>query len=177
MLKKTLIALALAPTLAFAAGGGSDNPPKTTTTTAECTDGQVWDEKTKTCVAPKESRLDDDLLYRAAREFAYAGAYGHAVDALEAMSDQNEDRVLASLGFAWRGLGDAEKSHAYYALALKQNPDNLLARSYLGQAFVAEGKIDLARAQLTEIRQRGGRQTWPEFSLREAIRTGQGYSY
>jgi hypothetical protein len=39
------------------------------------------------------------------------------------------------------------------------------------------GQTEAARAQLGEIRARGGRQTWPEIALRNALRSGVGYSY
>lgn len=172
-----IAAAILAPALAFAAGGDDKSPPKPTKTTTECNDGTVWDEKSKSCVAPKESRLDDDVLYRAAREFAYAGQYQHAIDALAAMSDPTEDRVLTYLGFAHRQSGETELGMAYYQQAIAKNPGNLLARSYMGQAYVKLGALELARAQLVEIQERGGRLTWAETSLRTAIESGKGHSY
>ena len=39
------------------------------------------------------------------------------------------------------------------------------------------GEMELAQAQLSEIRARGGRQTWPELSLRLAIQNGGTFSY
>ncbi|MEM8582143.1 MAG: tetratricopeptide repeat protein, partial [Pseudomonadota bacterium] len=65
----------------------------------------------------------------------------------------------------------------YYEQALAADPDNLLARSYLGQGFVAVGNLTAARAQLQEIRARGGRETWAEFALETSIRTSRGYAY
>ena len=177
MRKLAIAATLTLPAIAYAAGGGDDRPPKPTKTTTECTNGLVWDDKLKVCVAPKESRLDDDALYGAAREFAYAGQYEHALEALAAMSDPTEDRVLTYLGFAHREAGNVALGMEYYEQAIARNPDNLLARSYMGQAFVKLGALDKARAQLTEIRVRGGRLTWAEFSLASAIRSGQGYSY
>jgi len=40
---------------------------------------------------------------------------------------------------------------------LTEDPDNTLARSYLGQAHVAQGDLGAARDQLRQIRARGGR--------------------
>ncbi len=172
-----IAAFVLAPGLALAAGGGDDKPPKSTKTTTECTEGLVWDDKTQACVALQDSRLDDDGLYGAARELAYAGRYEDAITALRAMSDPEDDRVLTTLGFAYRKAGDLDRGMGYYQQALAKNPDNLLARSYMGQALVEMGEITLARAELSEIRRRGGRQTWAEISLRTAIESGQGFSY
>lgn len=165
------------PGLALAAGSDDTNPPTTTQTTQSCKGVQVWDEKTQKCVNPKKSALDADTLYAAVRELAYAGRYVDAQGVLAAMPDQADDRVLTYWGFTHRKMGHAALAQAFYDEALSRNPDNLLARSYMGQGLVAEGKIDGAIAQWREIRARGGEGSWAESSLRAAIRTGSGYSY
>ena len=81
------------------------------------------------------------------------------------------------MGFTERKLGRRDSAMGYYKAALSANPDNLLARSYMGQSFVETGDMELAAAQLTEIRTRGGRNTWPEVSLRLAMQSGQGFAY
>jgi hypothetical protein len=155
----------------------TDSPPEPTPTTTVCTGGKVWDHDEGACVDVREGRLDDDTLYEAAREFAYAGLYGHALAALEAMEDRRSDRVLTYMGFTVRKSGDAERGLAYYAAALEANPENLLARAYLGQGLVELGDMDGAEAQLAEIRARGGAGTWPEIALMGAIRTGAAFGY
>ena len=65
----------------------------------------------------------------------------------------------------------------FYEQAIAANPDNMLARSYMAQGFVAEGRTDEAIAQWREIKARGGEGSWAEASLRKAIRTGMTYSY
>ncbi len=177
MFKHALIAALSFPAAAFAVGLDDSDPPKPTETTQTCTDGTIWDESSKSCVLIKDSRLDDDTRYRAAREFAYAGAYDHALQTLAAMSDQNDDRVLTYLGFTNRKLGNAELAHRLYQKALATNPDNLLARSYMGQGYAEAGHVDLAWRQLKEIRARGGAGTWAETALIHAIQTGSGYNY
>ncbi|MEL7116772.1 MAG: hypothetical protein AAGP08_14525, partial [Pseudomonadota bacterium] len=137
----------LFPVAAFAAGGGDSTPPKPTSTTLQCTDGKVASVDGKSCVAPQSGSLDDDTLYRAVREFAYAGQYIHAQEALAAMSDQTDDRVLTYMGFTHRKMGDTALGNAYYRQAIAANPDNLLARSYMGQGFVAEGDLVAAYEQ------------------------------
>jgi hypothetical protein len=57
------------------------------------------------------------------------------------------------------------------------NPANILARSYMGQGFVQEGRIPEALAQLRLIRDHGGSGTWAEASLRKSIAAGQTYNY
>jgi tetratricopeptide (TPR) repeat protein len=176
-LRASLAALILAPGLALAAGSSDSEPPTPTATTTECEAGKVWDEKTSACLDVKSDLLDDDTLYRAARELAWAGRPEEALIAIAQMSNQSEDRVLTYKGFANRKAGRIEEGMAFYAAALAQNPDNLLARSYMGQGLVDQGETELARAQLTEIVARGGAGSWAEASLRTAIATGVTYTY
>ena len=165
------------PFAAFAAGSDDNEPPTQTNTTKTCTDGKVWDEKTQSCQDAKSGLLDDDTLFKAAREFAYAGQPQNALNALAAMKEGESDRVLTYLGFANRKAGNLEIGLGYYDKALERNPDNLLARSYYGQALVEMGEMQLAQAQLDAIIARGGEGGWPATSLAEAIRTGQTTNY
>ena len=169
--------LIAAPVVAMAVGSESDTPPTPTDTTKTCTNGMIWDADSKSCVEPTDSSLNDRDRMDAVRELAYAGRIHDAERVLDAMTDQTADGVLTYRGFTARKAGRVDEAHEWYARALEANPDNLLARSYLGQAHVAEGNIQLAQAQLSEIRQRGGRTSWAELSLRMAIRSGSGYSY
>ncbi len=162
---------------AFAAGGDTTAPPKPTQTTTTCKDGEVWDEKTKLCTAPEDARLNEDTRFDAVRELAYADRPEDALRVLASMHEGETDRVLTYLGFANRKAGRFEQGLAFYAQALAKNPDNILARSYLGQAYVDMGETALATAELDEIRARGGIGGWAEASLRQALVTGQTISY
>lgn len=167
-------ALAL-PTFAFAAGG--DDEPKPTKTSKDCKGVRVWDQQKQRCVRPRKSSLDDGQLYQAVRELAYAGRYLDAQGVLDAMSDQSDDRVLTYRGFTARKLGNLELANVYYQQAIDANPDNILARSYMGQGLVTAGDKVAAMTQLREIVARGGAGTWAETSLREAIQSGTTYNY
>ncbi|MBE3640183.1 tetratricopeptide repeat protein [Mangrovicoccus algicola] len=173
-----LAALILAaPIAVLAAGSDMTTPPVSTETTRTCTDGMVWSDRKGACIAPQSGALDDDVLYGAVREFAYAGQYGDAAAALDAMSDQHDDRVLTYRGFIARKSGDVAGGMQWYRAALSANPDNLLVRSYMGQGLVESGDPAGARDQLAEIRLRGGAGSWAELALARAIRTGHGFSY
>lgn len=165
------------PIFAFAAGSDNAEPPKPTETTTECKKGEVWDEKTKACLKADGATLDDDTRFDAVRELAYAGRPEEALAILATMHEGKTDRVLTYLGFANRKAGRVELGLEYYAAALAQNPDNILARSYLGQAYVGMGETGLARAELQEIRNRGGAGTWAETVLAEAVISGKTASY
>ncbi|WP_158964680.1 tetratricopeptide repeat protein [Chachezhania sediminis] len=165
----------IVPSVAFAAGDGA--APKPSKTTKSCKNGQVWDKKSKSCVNPSHHGLDEDTLYQAARELAYDGQYQAAQHVLASMADPQSDRALTYWGFTYRKMGQIETANAFYEQAIAKNPDNILARSYMAQGFVTEGRTDDAIAQWREIKARGGEGTWAEASLREAIRTGMTYNY
>lgn len=175
----TGLVLSLSPNLGWAAGGdgGSEGEPTPTQTSKDCKKTEIWDEKAKKCAPAQESRFDDDTRYRAVRELAWSGQPERALLVLATMSEGDSDRVLTYKGFAHRKAGRLKVGLKHYARALDQNPDNILARSYLGQAYVEMNKLDLARAELSEIRARGGAGSWAEASLAKAIKSGKTYGY
>lgn len=178
MIKTLLLAIALSiPSAAFAAGSSNDSPPEKTKTSMKCKDGKVWDKETKKCLDAKSDLLSDDIRYSAVRELAYAGRYAQVQTVLAAMSDQADTRVLTYYGFTNRKSGNVELGMSYYKKALAVDPNNLLARSYMGQGLVESGDKLGAKLQLEEIRNRGGQGRWPEVALARTIESGIGYNY
>lgn len=139
-------------------------PPTPTETTTDCADGLIYDDATKACVAPEDASDDQAALYLDARELAWAGRLDDATRVLARMVET--DKTLTYQGFVARKSGDWISAEAFYLAALEANPNNLLARSYYGQGLADAGLIEAAKNQLSEIRQRGGRQTWSEVALR-----------
>lgn len=175
---RLLFVLAVAlPGFALAAGGESSGAPKPTNTTKTCKGVKVWEKAKGRCVNPRNSSLSPDALIGAVRELAYAGRFLDAQGVLKAMPDQRDDLVLTYWGFTHRKLGHPKLANTFYARAISQNPDNHLARSYMGQGLVESGQMAQALAQWKEIRKRGGTDTWAEVSLRTALESGQTYSY
>ncbi len=165
-----IAAIAVAvPNTGLAVGSETQTPPAQTETTATCSDGQIWDADKQECGAAQESGLTDDVLFDAAREFAHAGQYEHALNALDAMLEENTARILNYRGFANRKAGRHELGMSYYRRALALDPDHHMARSYMGQALAERGDLSGARMQLREIRARGGRDSWAYESLRLAL--------
>ena len=170
-------AIALLPTMAFAVGSGSDEAPKPSETVENCDEGLVFDIATQTCMTAEESTNDDTAMMNDVRSLSHAGRHDDALAILALMPDQADDLVLTYLGFNHRKAGNIELGMAFYQQALAVNPDNILARSYMGQALAERDNMYAAMTQLSEIQQRGGRGTWAERALLTAISTGKGYSY
>ncbi|WP_187431252.1 hypothetical protein ROLI_027870 [Roseobacter fucihabitans] len=174
MMRIALGAALLFPTTLLAAGGGNDEPP--IKPAISCEGAQVFDERIRRCVDSKESSLERDQLYQTVRQLAYAGRYEDAQVVLSAMAADDPGR-LTYMGFTHRKLGNVALGNTYYERAIAQDPANILARSYMGQGFVASGDIEAAKVQLRAIRAHGGTGSWSETSLRKAIATGATYSY
>lgn len=149
-----LLALPLLGTPAFAAGGGGGGGGGGPTV-QKCKQGQVWDKGKKKCVA-KSSQLDDDSIYEAGRDLAYAGRYDEAIEVLTMAKDKTDPRVLNFLGYSHRKSGRVEVGLGYYQEALRNNPDYTLVREYLGEAHLQLGDVASAREQLGEIKKRCG---------------------
>lgn len=159
-----LVPLALAFTLAiaapaFAAGGGGDggggssgggggnNSPSV----KQCKKGQVWNKKTKKCVKVQSGVLTDEELYQQGRALAKESRYDWAIEVLSAIQDQEDPRVLNYLGYSNRKAGRLDIGITYYQKALAIDPNFNLAREYLGEGYLAAGRVDLAMAQLEAI--------------------------
>ncbi len=134
---------------AFAAGGGSSTPT--------CKEGEVYNKEKKVCEPAKQGSTEDEKLFETGRALAYAGRYGEAIEMLGLISQKNDPRVLNMLGFAHRKSGRIEVGLGYYEEALTLNPDFVLAREYMGEAYLTLGQTDKARAQLSEIEKRCGK--------------------
>ena len=132
-------------------GGGGNNQ------TVTCTNGKVWDRNKKKCVPPKNSSLDDNGLYEAARDLAYNRRYEEAITVLKLAKDQNDPRILNYLGYSNRKLGRIHEGLAYYSAALKEDPDYTLVMEYMGEAFLQLDQVDKARNMLSEIEKRCGK--------------------
>jgi len=174
LLRATLVAgflIGLGGGAALAAGSEDDEtkPPPKTETTTKCADGKVWDKDKKECVEAQKSGFNDNQLFDAAREFAYAGQYENALKVLRLAKNQNDPRILNYLGYANRKAGRMELGMSYYRKALQADENYILARSYMGQALLEQGDVQGARIQLVEIRDRGGENTWAFRALLQSL--------
>lgn len=164
--------MASGSSMTFAAGGdsggGAPVPVK------KCKKGEVpkkvgiiWK-----CVKVETGILPDEELYQQGRALAKAGEYEWALQVLAAIQNQNDPRVLNYTGYSNRKAGRLEIGITYYRKALAIDPNFVLAREYLGEGYVAAGRIDLAKLELNEIKTRAGTGSEEYQDLSKAIATG-----
>lgn len=154
----------------FAAGsGGSDASPADT----GCKKGEVWDKNRKKCVKAQSGVLPDEDLYQQGRSLAKQGRYDWAITVLGLVQNGEDPRVLNYIGYSHRKAGRLEIGITYYRKALGIDPEFNLAREYLGEGYLAAGRIDLARAELDAIARSCGTGCEEYRDLAEAIATAE----
>ncbi|MBW0001968.1 MAG: hypothetical protein JO216_00660 [Hyphomicrobiales bacterium] len=155
MLKKSdMIAMALGVVLgaaatvpAFAAGGGGDPPPPPT-----CAKGQVYSAKKNACVKAERGALPDEEMTQYAYALAKQDRFQEALNMLDLLENPNTPKALNYRGFATRKLGHTEEGISYYLKSVALDPNYAQVREYLGEAYVIQGKLDLANSQLATIK-------------------------
>lgn len=177
LITTSIIALTLAAAPSFAAGTQAPAAPTVSPTQMMCKTGEVvktikvkGKKTVKKCVKATAGIIPNEDLYQQGRLLAKQGEYDWAITVLAASTDQNDPNVLNYMGYANRKAGRLDIALTYYQKALAINPDFVLAREYLGEGYVAAGKLDLAKAQLNEIGKRGGMDSEEYLDLAKAIK-------
>lgn len=138
----------LVATFALAASSGGDT--SSGTSAPACSTGYVWNAQKGQCEKATSSNMDDKTLYTQGRDLALAGRYQEALDALQAVKNQ-DSMVLTMIGYSKRKMGNYDEGLAYYRKALALDPENVNTHEYLGEAYVEKGKLDLAQAELEKV--------------------------
>ncbi len=151
MLKFTVLGLGALLALSTASFAAGDDNATDSTVTHKCKKGEVWDKTKKKCVKTQSGILPDEDLYQQGRALAKAGQYDWAIEVLATVQNQQDPRVLNYTGYSHRKAGRLEIGITYYRQALAIDPGFNLAREYLGEGYIAAGRIDLAQNELAAI--------------------------
>ena len=134
------------------AAAGSRRPAKAKQTDlTTCEPGQVWERKQHKCLAKRSGVLPDPELTEYAYALAKAERYQEALDVLDMLDNPNTPRALNYRGYATRKLGQTDEGIGYYLKSVALDPTYPQVREYLGEAYVIQGKFDLAKDQLATI--------------------------
>ena len=116
-----------------------------------CFPGQVRDTEHQKCLERRAGVLPDPDLTEYAVALAGAGRYEEAIDVLDLLENPNTPVALNYRGYATRKLGRTDEGISYYLKSIALDPAYPQVREYLGEAYVIEGKYDLAKEQLATI--------------------------
>lgn len=136
---------------ALASGGGGDDDEKSKAA-PDCPPGQVRDSAEQRCLEQTSSLLPDADRSAYAYRLAKAGRYLEALALLDTLRQPNTAEALNYRGYATRKLGRVNEGIGYYLQAVRLDPKYAKVREYLGEAYVSQGRLDLAREQLQDIR-------------------------
>jgi tetratricopeptide (TPR) repeat protein len=107
------------------------------------------------CVGAARAEMSDEELFYAGYWLAKSGRYAEALTYLN-LARSKDARVLTYIGFATRKQGDVDKALPIYAAALQKDPNFVVARAYLGEAYLTKKQPARAKAELAEIANRCG---------------------
>jgi tetratricopeptide (TPR) repeat protein len=144
--------LLIAAALSLGAPVFAKGEPKAT----DCSKLKKGSAEWKKCTGGLRDDMTDQEIYYSGYWLARTGQYAEALQFLNKAKVQDE-RILTYIGFATRKLGDHDTAMGFYGRALAMNPNYTVARAYLGEAFLAQGDVAKAKAELAEIATRCGK--------------------
>lgn len=139
------------------------------TSTPTCAKGEAWDSKAGKCVKRNASALPDEDLANYAYALTQEGRFAEAIEVLDTLQQPKTAKALNYRGYATRKMGKTEEGIGYYLQSVALDPRYAQVREYLGEAYVIQGKVDLAREQLKIIEGLCGTQCEEYEDLAEAI--------
>jgi len=116
-----------------------------------CDKGLVYDAKKKKCIIKRSGVLPDGDLTEYAFALTRADRHQEAIDVLDLLENPNTPLALNCRGYATRKLGRTDEGISYYLRSVALDPAYPQVREYLGEAYVIQGKFDLAKEQLATI--------------------------
>jgi tetratricopeptide (TPR) repeat protein len=125
------------------------------------------------CVqAARDVLPDEDVT-----EYAYALAkherYSEALAMLDLLDNPNTPVALNYRGYATRKLGRTDEGIGYYLKSVALDPKYTQVREYLGEAYVIQGRLDLAKDQLNALAGLCGTTCENYLDLAEAIEVAE----
>jgi tetratricopeptide (TPR) repeat protein len=181
------LSLSIAP--AFAAGGGAmpvtpspaNNPPPTNNKPGlgkPTHSGKSSQQKKRKQDQRSESEYREYAIgYNAARTLVLDGKYTDAIIAFRALGHDDNADVANYVGYAYRKLGDYDRSKVWYDKALTADPDHVRTWEYYGLWHLEQGNKLKAQDFLEKIRVLCGTAACQEYvDLKVAIEDGK-YNY
>ncbi|WP_404287265.1 tetratricopeptide repeat protein [Microvirga sp. RSM25] len=134
-----------------------------------CPRGQIYSQRSRRCVQVRSEVLTDEAVTDYAFALARAERFDEALEVLNMVRNPDTPKALNYRGYITRKLGQTEEGIGYYLKSVAMDPQYAQVREYLGEAYVIQGKLNLAREQLQVIQTLCGTECEEYRDLSEAI--------
>ena len=148
-------------------GRRGDNAGSLNMTT--CPRGQIYSQRSRRCVQARSEIMTDEAVTDYAFALAQAERFDEALEVLNMVRNPDTPKALNYRGYITRKLGRTDEGIGYYLKSVAMDPQYSQVREYLGEAYVTQGKLDLAREQLQIIQTLCGTECEEYRDLSEAI--------
>ena len=152
-------------------GGGGSAGNFTGSGATVCPKGKVYSAKKRKCVQIQSENLSDDELTDYSFALAQAKRFDEALETLDLVKNPDTPKALNYRGYFTRKLGRTEEGIGYYLKSVAMDPRYVQVREYLGEAYVIQGKLGLAKEQLHVIETLCGTVCEEYLDLSDAITT------
>jgi hypothetical protein len=152
-------------------GGGGSAGNFSGSGTSTCPKGHIFSVKKRKCVLLKSENPSDDELTDYSFALAQAKRFDEALETLDLVKNPDTPKALNYRGYVTRKLGRTEEGIGYYLKSVAMDPHYVQVREYLGEAYVIQGKLGLAKEQLHVIQTLCGSVCEEYLELSEVIRT------
>ncbi len=143
------IGLSIGPVLAMGTEDPPPPPPKPSTDSGGKKDpGEQSTHKLGIRKSAQQEFLDG---YRYAYALIKAGDYAHGIVAMHALGHDEHPDVANYIGYAYRKLGEYERSKIWYEKALAVDPRHVRTWSYYGMWQAEQGNRLMAQDDLAKI--------------------------
>jgi tetratricopeptide (TPR) repeat protein len=134
-----------------AGGGGAMMHRLNQSDLTTCAPSMLWIRNGHRCRVRHSGVVPDPDLTEYAYALAKADRYQEAIDVLDLLDNPSTPRALNYHGYATRKLGRTDEGIGYYLKSVVLDPKYSQVGEYLRDAYVLEGKYDLAKEQLSRI--------------------------
>jgi len=164
-----LVGTALGMGPLYAAGTDTPPAPSTPPKPIDCT------KTTCNTIDQLQQQAYEKFLraYRAARLIILAGNYRGGIAAMHALGQDDHPDVANYIGYAYRHLGNYEKSKLWYEAALKSDPNHARTWSYYGMWQMEQGNRLKALDDLQKVKLICGTADCKEYLQLKAVIDGR----
>jgi tetratricopeptide (TPR) repeat protein len=125
--------------------------PSGTRLKKKCLKDKIYSDSLRECVIKTSKVLTDFDFYYGGYELLKSKKYEEALDTFDLIKNKEWPQVFTFIGITKQKLGKVDESVSLFVKALSLDPNYIVAREHLGEAYLQKGEPEKARDQLVQI--------------------------